>query len=337
MTINIMEEYLDIVTRKINKYFKLVFENKFNKKICEEYINSYINIRYNNYSSLEEDDEINKGLTLRKRILRIMQMTEEKLLKKYPEHIELVKNMHVFFYYVLYFDNVVYYKDIYKKIDDLYKLRIKILKKENEKFKDELKNLLNEFDEEEKALYKKFESKEFELKISEYTKRNVYRVNLKANIRFPEIYSDESIRKAFNTGLVKEEKLYIEYYLISLKIINDLKKLNFKKQYIVEFADSLFNKDKKIKGILNIIDTPYIQDKLNLKIRYQKYLENKKKVEKLIKDGYHIAVILDDTFEITNYNIQKLDIFSYILLNRSLDKYEEIMKNVNSINNIIEV
>ena len=336
MTINVMDEYLnEIVKDKIIKYMKLIFDYKYDRKICGRFIDSYIKIRYNNYSNI--DKEMRENISLRQRILEALQSTQKILIEDYPEDTVLIKNMHMFFYYILYFDGVVYYKNIEDKIDKIDKMRRKVLNRNNETFKEELRNLLQEFEIKEEEFFYKFTTKEFELKISEYSKKNVFRVRVKANIKFPELYSEIAIKKAFNTGLVKEEKLYIEYYLIALKIITDLKKLNFKRQYIAEFSDTLLKKDKKIKGVLNIINNEAIQDKLSLKIKYEKYKEFEQEIEDLIKSGFHIAIILDNSFEVNYYNIEKLNMFSYVIVNESLENYDEIMNYRNSIRNLIEV
>lgn len=336
MTINVMDEYLnEIVKDKIIKYMKLIFDYKYDRKICGRFIDSYIKIRYNNYSNI--DKEMRENISLRQRILEALQSTQKILIEDYPEDTVLIKNMHMFFYYILYFDGVVYYKNIEDKIDKIDKMRRKVLNRNNETFKEELRNLLQEFETKEEEFFDRFRTKEFELKISEYNKKSVFRVNVKANIKFPELYSEIAIKKAFNTGLVKEEKLYIEYYLIALKIIIDLKKLNFKRQYIAEFSDTLLKKDKKIKGVLNIINNEAIQDKLSLKIKYEKYKEFEQEIEDLIKSGFHIAIILDNSFEVNYYNIEKLNMFSYVIVNESLENYDEIMNYRNSIRNLIEV
>lgn len=336
MTINVMDEYLnEIVKDKIIKYMKLIFDYKYDRKICGRFIDSYIKIRYNNYSNI--DKEMRENISLRQRILEALQSTQKILIEDYPEDTVLIKNMHMFFYYILYFDGVVYYKNIEDKIDKIDKMRRKVLNRNNETFKEELRNLLQEFETKEEEFFDRFRTKEFELKISEYNKKSVFRVNVKANIKFPELYSEIAIKKAFNTGLVKEEKLYIEYYLIALKIIIDLKKLNFKRQYIAEFSDTLLKKDKKIKGVLNIINNEAIQDKLSLKIKYEKYKEFEQEIEDLIKSGFHIAIILDNSFEVNYYNIEKLNMFSYVIVNESLENYDEIMNYRNLIRNLIEV
>ena len=334
MTINVMDEYLEILKKYINKYMKLIFEYRYSKEICERYISKYIDVRYYDFYK----EELDQGLTLRKKVMHILRKESEKLGEIYPENVNNINNMCLFFYYIMYFDNVIYCKNKEKQIENIYKLRIKLLNKENEEIKTELNQLFTEWNNEKENFFEKFEDKEFNIKISNYkNSKNVYRINLEHKIKFPILFSEIVINKAFNTGLINEDKLYIEYYLTALKIIKDIIKQDFKKQYIVEFADSLLSKEKKIKGILNIIDNPVIQEKINLKIRYEKYMQYKNEIHELMRKGYKIAIIVDNSFEVNYTNLEKLDLFSYVLVSNTLYKYYEILDYDKIAGKIIEI
>ena len=334
MTINVMDEYLEILKKYINKYMKLIFEYRYSKEICERYISKYIDVRYYDFYK----EELDQGLTLRKKVMHILRKESEKLGEIYPENVNNINNMCLFFYYIMYFDNVIYCKNKEKQIENIYKLRIKLLNKENEEIKTELNQLFTEWNNEKENFFEKFEDKEFNIKISNYkNSKNVYRINLEHKIKFPVLFSEIAINKAFNTGLINEDKLYIEYYLTALKIIKDIVKQDFKKQYIVEFADSLLSKEKKIKGILNIIDNPVIQEKINLKIRYEKYMQYKNEIHELMRKGYKIAIIVDNSFEVNYTNLEKLDLFSYVLVSNTLYKYYEILDYDKIAGKIIEI
>ena len=334
MTINVMDEYLEILKKYINKYIKLIFEYRYSKEICERYISKYIDVRYYDFYK----EEVDQGLTLRKKVMHILRKESEKLGEIYPENVNNINNMCLFFYYIMYFDNVIYCKNKEKQIENIYKLRIKLLNKENEEIKTELNQLFTEWNNEKENFFEKFEDKEFNIKISNYkNSKNVYRINLEHKIKFPILFSEIAINKAFNTGLINEDKLYIEYYLTALKIIKDIVKQDFKKQYIVEFADSLLSKEKKIKGILNIIDNPVIQEKINLKIRYEKYMQYKNEIHELMRKGYKIAIIVDNSFEVNYTNLEKLDLFSYVLVSNTLYKYYEILDYDKIAGKIIEI
>jgi hypothetical protein len=150
-------------------------------------------------------------------------------------------------------------------------------------------------------------------------------------------YSNWAIEKAFDSGIINEDKLIIEYYLTTTQIIKDLVNQNFKKQYIVEFTTTILKKQKKCKSLLNIISNSAIQDKLNLKIKYKEFLENKEQIYNLMRDGYRFAIVLDNSFEMNIQNIEKLSMFNFIIVSKNLENYEELMKYEDKIKNMIKV
>lgn len=86
----------------------------------------------------------------------------------------------------------------------------------------------------------------FSLKLSDYNSINdVQRVSLKYHMKFSEIFSSTAIERAFNTGTTNEDKLFVEYNMISAQIIKDIIKGNFKKQYIVDSQILYLKKSKK--------------------------------------------------------------------------------------------
>ena len=333
MTINIMNEYIEITKKQISTYLKIVFGDEYNKKNCDMYIEKYINSRYYNFFSYDE------ATTIRKTILDELKKTQEYAISNDYYNKKTIEQIHVFFCYVLYFDDVVYCKDIRNKITKISKLRKKILNKEDYDFEENLYTEMIEANKNKEKLLSKFETKEFFLKIKNYKqKNNIYRVNLKYNFKFPMEYSDMAINKVFNSGITNEDKLSIEYYLIAVQVIKDIVKQNFKKQYIVEFAETLLSKPKKIKGILNCIDNSAIQDKISLKIRYEYFLPNKEEIYELMREGYRFSIILDNSFEANQKNMENLKMFKYVILSKESQQYEQIIKlNEEINNNIIEI
>lgn len=195
-----------------------------------------------------------------------------------------------------------------------------------------------DYDIEKDNLLEKYETNEFSLKFTNYKdKVNVYRVNLKYKFTMPLLYSDFAINKAFNTGLINEDKLQIEYNLISLQVLKDILKQDFNKQYILEFADTLLTKPKKLKTLLNILNNQGEKDKISIKIEYKKFVENKELIYNLLREGYRITAILDNSFTIDYKNIENLKTFKYILINKNLKCYKEIARNKKNLNNVIEI
>ena len=247
--------------------------------------------------------------------------------------------MRVFFYYVLYFDNVVYYKDLRNKVEQIAKIKKRIYGDVQEEFIEILYQKMQQYIEQKKELVERFSTENFYIRITNYPDRsNVYRINLKyKNIKFPLEYSEFAINKAFQVGLMAEDKLVVEYYLVVIQILKDILKLNFKRKYILEFADTLLKKPKKIKGFLNIINSSAVQEKVSLKIRYEQFVQNKETIYELMRNGYKITIILDNSFDVTFKNIETLEMFEFVIVNRDLKKYNEIKQNIQELNNIIEI
>ena len=332
MTVNIINEYIKIVKKQINEYMKLVFDNKFKKKYCDSYTEKYIKVRYYNFY----EDDFNEKM--RTRILDNLKKEQENLCIDNIEDREVIEQMCIFFYYVLYFDKVIQSIDIKKTIEKISKLRKRVLNIEDEEFNKLVYNTMKEFEKEKEKLVERFETDDFKLKITNYPDElNVYRVNLKYNFNFPLVYSEFAINKAFNIGIINEDKLAIEFYLISIEVLKDVLKQNFKKKYILEFAPSLFEKPKKLKSILNILNNPILQEKVSIKLRYEQFLNHKDIVYELLREGFRITAILDSSFTIDYKNIEDLKMFKYIIINSKLDCYNEIKRNKKNLNNVIEI
>ncbi len=330
MSINIINKYTDITKKQMNTYMKLVFGNLFNKEYNDAYIQKYINTRYYNYNEADVKE------TFRARVLSELKDTEENLIINNISDRDLIQKMDVFFQYVVYFDDIVKCKDIKKKIERVTKLRKKLLNKTSEMFEKNLYEKMMDYKQQKEEMLKSFETDDFYIKLTNYPKRyNLYRVNLKHNVEIPLEYSEFAINKAFNSGIIQEDKLIVEYYLVEVEILKDILKQRFSKQYIVEFSETVLKKAKKLKTLLNIINNPITQDKMILKFQYEDYITHKEKIHDMIRDGYKIAVILDDSFVINTRNVQTLDIFKYVILNKQLESYEKIKEL--KIQNIIEI
>lgn len=331
MTINIIEQYLELTKKQINTYMKMVLGREYNQKYCDMFVQKYINVRYYNFY----ENDVNN--TVRKKILFYLKQTEEDLIINNINDREIIENTRLFFYYNMYFDKVISYKDFDKLIDKIKKLREKVLNIFEDDFEKNISYEMKSFMEQKENLLNKFKSDVFSIKISNYSKSNIYRVNIKNNIKFPEIYSEFIINKAFNIGLINEDKLVVEYYLTTIKVIDDIIKSNFKKQYIVEFADTLLEKSKKLKSLLNCLNNSIIQDKITLKIKYENLEKNKEVIYELMKNGYKFAIILDNSFESDYKNIEMLKMFKFVLVSEDLECYKDIMSNKKILKNIIEI
>ena len=328
MATNIMNEYMKLTRKNMTQYMKIIFDNKFDKDIFESLLESYMNARYYDLNGDKSEN------TLKAEILS--EIEKKKVELKDEDNWEILDYMCAFFGYIIYFDKVIPNKSVDKTIESINNLRKRLLQKEN----DIIESLANCFKESQEAidnLLKKYESTDFYLKMTNFnTYKTAYNVVLQYSFSMPKVFSAFAIEKALNTGTIEEDKLFVEYSLVTIQIIKDIIKGNFKKQYIVTLSDTLFKKKQKLDRLLNQIDNLAVQDKLNFKIQHKVLLKNKEQVYELMKRGFRFAVLLDETFVSDTVEIEKLNMFNFVLLSGDIEGYYSIIENKNKLN-IIEV
>ena len=124
------------------------------------------------------------------------------------------------------------------------------------------------------------------------------------------------------TVLITNIKYLNPTYDNALEKSNELQSLNLSNIEIQNYLP-LYYKDSEIS------EDEYndlIKDRLIFKITYKDYKNNEKNIKNMIKNGYKIAVIIDNEFTINDKILLQLDMFYYIIIND--DNF-----NINKLNN----
>lgn len=333
MTYNIMAEYIDYTKKFLEKFMKEFFKEEYDEEISNEYIETYIEARYNNYGGNE-----NQRVFYR-RIYSALKKSEERL--KYNQDEEkhkLIKNMLEVYQYIFYIDFVRTIRvELREFINDMYDKRItKFEMKRDGVLRDNLYRMIKEFRDSKEKYLKKFDSDDFELEINKYHLiKDVYKVNLNYKFKLPYIFSDKAIEDVYNENIINEDKLLIEYLMLTVFNIRMILEGKFNTQYLVDFPVSLFEKTKKLEQALRIINDPSIQEKIKIKIKYRDFIVNRDKIYELMKNGYKFAVIIDDSFIISKEHMKRLEIFNYVIVSKKLEYFDEFQENAQLLENII--
>lgn len=341
-----MDTYLNFTEKKIKKYMKIIFATYYDEEIVDEFLRTYINARYYN---VQNTDKPARAFYLR--ILDELEYKEDLLMEKCEEEAESldekqaklnkIHKVKEVFGYVLFFDNVRNIenfksidslKEIVEKIIDLvnFDYEIKNPKDVEDKLYKEVKSNMIDKD----VFLEKFETDEFSLSF-EATEFNedFYNVKLQHNVKMPMQYSEEAIEKVFTEGIIAEDKLQIEYILLSTIAIRDIVNGNFKDAYIAEFEPSLFKKKQKLNGILDLISNQALQEKINLNISYSDYKKNQKNVLDYTSKGYNFVITLDEAVKSVE-DVEKLKMFKLVIAPKDLVLYKQI-KEDNSLTNVM--
>lgn len=331
MTTNLMDQYIQNTRNNIKDFTKMFFGEEYNEEISNEYIDTYIESRIYNFGEGKDKFfyiRINSNLSIKKNELQM----------RFPKIEEKVLDDNLRIY------QFVFYIDGVRPIADLPQFCKLVCDKRNTQFElksvinleERLSKLIKRANEEKESFFKKYETEYFSLNIEKYKLiDNTYKVDLNYEFKIPYIYSEKVIEEVYNEGVINEDKLMIEYTLLTLLCIKDINKGNFDTKYIVNFASSLYKKKQKLKQTLKILDNAVAQDKVFLKLNYQDFEENKELIYELMKDGFRFAIIIDDTFNPSIMELKKLSIFKYLLIAEQSKNFDEIKRLEQYLNNIV--
>lgn len=293
---NVMDMYLNFTEKRIKKYMKMIYGRYYDEEVTTEYLRTYVNARY---YDIRNTDKPARAFYLR--IIDELEFKEQILMKKQElkQKQQMINNVKRVFAYMLFFDNVRKVEN-FKKIESLREIITKIMEIVTSDFN------IKTSKEKEDNLYKqitsdmldadifldKFQTDEFVLSFENYEKNeDLYLAKLEHNVNMPMQYSDTAIDKVFSEGIVAEDKLQVEYMLLSVMAVRDIIEGNFKDKYVAEFTNTLFKKKAKLDGLLSIIENQALQEKINIKLDYSDYMENQKIVLEYTNRGYNFAIM----------------------------------------------
>lgn len=312
MDYNIIEKYLTFLKKEFLNFFKIVLKHKYQKVLCLPFVEKYLNVRYNNETNyVAEKDIVNR--------------INEELIDVYKELVtdeneETLKNIVALFGYITYLDDIVNIMEEGELLKTLIEDEdIKIDHKEISL--DELKTWYLNIKKKKEQFASTIYTKEFEL-IEKRVYRKTSELNLVQNVKISNLYSEFAIYKAYTTGVVREDKLFITYIMASNIVLNNAINLDFSRRYIVNLENTLFTKVRKFNRLLNTLNNTLAKKYIIIKITYQDYINNKDKIDNLINEGYSFALVLDSSFE---GNTNGLILFPYIYISEESEYYDMIV------------
>lgn len=313
MDYNVIEEYISFNREKYLEFFKIILGSNYQKYLCSIFIDRYINVRYYNETNyLTEKDFVNR---INKELVDLTKKLAD------DDNIDDIKNIVALFGYIIYFDDVGIINHDMELINTL--VTDDIIKVEK---KDDLKQLIKDWytslRKGKEIFNNAISTKDFNLLEKRLYKKLNY-LELEHNVKISNLYSEYAIDKAYNSGIVNEDKLFVTYILASSLVLNNAINLDFSRYYLVPIASTLFEKEKKFMRLINVINNPLSKKFISIKILYSDYKKNKSKINNLINDGYSFGIELDEKY---TGNTSELVLFPYIFVNEDSPEYEMLMR-----------
>ena len=344
---NLMDVYLSFTERKIKKYMKLIFNQYYDENIVNEYLRTYINARYYNIINIEKP-----ARAFYLRILDELDYKEDTLMEKCEKEAEslsekqqrlkVISTVKEVFGYILFFD-IVRNIENFKTIGSIKEIVAKALavaseaygfkvpKDAEDKIYKEIKSDLLSKD----LFLDKFDTDEFMLNFENSELRDdLFFVELLYNVKMPMQYSSQAVAQVFSEGIIAEDKLQVEYLLLSIIVIRDIVNGSFKDTYIAEFAPTLFKKKQKLDSLLSIIDNQALQSEISLNIMYSDYIKNKKSVFEYTKKGFNFTITLDNSIQNIE-DVEELKMFKIVIAQKNLVLYRDLKNNKTLFTNVV--
>ena len=294
------------------------------KSITNKFLDIYIESKYINQGELEED----VNLTLyKKNVDKILTMYSESLQKeknnenynnKVNDVLHAFKLINKIDYNSDNIDSIIE-ADKYFSYEDK-----KNIIKEIKKIKKQFKNNLALF-------FEKLETKKFQLIIKNIFKGKIFKTNISSNIQFNKLFSKYSIDKTYHNEVIFEDLKELQLKMLSLQTLKDMFEFTYKRKYLISLNDSIFKKEKKLKGFLGNIDDTYSQGKINILIDAKTLLLNFNVISNLNKEGYKFTIEISENDLIDAGNIRKyLCVASnIIIINKEVSK-ENLLEKIPS-------
>ena len=315
---NMLEEYINFEKNNINIFAKEVLSEIYDEEMFTPLLNAYIDTRYyNTYSEDNSEIEENIFKHLNKALTKMMDNVDNETKDKMTE-------MYVLFNYILCFDNV-------NEMDD--KILVKILcdhRKDlfgttDNLFQENITKLITNTKKKRKKFLSLFNTDGFYLEKYTTSKENLIDIELNHKLKFPKIYSDYAIDRVFKTEDIGEDRLLVEYYLISETIINDIKACSTNTNYLIEFSSSLFDDKEKLQKVQKIAESDCFKNQAVFKVTLEEYVKHGNNIKDMIRNGYRFAIYIgrekiDDDFIL-------FSIFEYIIVSKNSKYCKEAKDN----------
>lgn len=296
--INVIDEYTDFILDEFCFYGKTIMEKYYISSIFNEFVKEYLSIRYYNIYPKKQSINSTVNYYLNEKI--------KELEESNPDKVKSIYFMADIFRYLIALDGDLEATAVNKIEIELSDLREK---KYGLVGKLEFSKEYREFRKRKRDFIKEYETSDFYLELSKTKFKNVLDASLKHSVKMPELYSDKAIEDVYNSGIVGEDKLFVEYNLLAIKILEEIIDYNYEASYLVEFNTELFNKKEKLNRLLKIIDNDITKEKLVLKISYTSFIDKREEVFGLINDGYSFALLKDENYKEDSY----INLFKYVI------------------------
>lgn len=282
MGLNVMKEFIAFDKRRIRECGKIVLESYFNRNVFEGMLESYIAVRYYDvYGDIK-----------RSRKIGIINEHLEMIYKEMDSYRDDNGITLEFFGFVYYFDGISTRFSMDELCERIGKFRRDKLGL-GMGFERSFRRVLNDGVKRFRAFRNGLRDERFYLSITGTNLDGVSSCFLEENVVIPSLYSVEAKRKVYNSGIVAENKLFVLYYMLSMRVLCDVIDFRLDDIYLVSIEKGLWEKREKLSRLMAILDDDLLKEKIVIMIDDFVFEKYRDLVCKFINEGYCFGLVLN--------------------------------------------
>ena len=297
-------------------------------------INAYINGRYYDYYA--DKEELCKGRSITTRVQKLIELSGEDLITNYSGKDKK------------YEDKVLTFVNLLKLIANLdqAKSTVSEASARKEYYKNEIQATFSNFTKEKvdgiinelmriqksyisitKYYLKKLETEVFYLDFDKIpSRKNMWVTDLRHNVEFNRLYSNYVINKTYKEGIIAEDKMQVLFTLLAKQLVADMLDATFNKKYVIYIPRSLYKKERKLLGLLKLLEDEYAKSHMMIAIMLEDLKENKTLVGRVRKCGFKFALAMEDNINLSENEWGILYLVNQVFISK--EYFESIIHNI---------
>ncbi len=158
--------------------------------------------------------------------------------------------------------------------------------------------------------------------------KSKYLVNLKHNINFSQVYNKNVVSKAYQEGIVAEDKLNVLMTLLQARLASDMLTSDFMNEYVVYLPNSLCQKESKFERLFKVNNEEYAKKNIIFLVGYDMFMKHSTVIKPLRKNGFRIAAYVNENTKFTSKNKTGIALAENIFIDKNTKGALDIEKVV---------
>ncbi len=158
--------------------------------------------------------------------------------------------------------------------------------------------------------------------------KNKILLNLKHNIVFSQVYNDMIVEKAYQEGIIAEDKLNVLLTLLQARLVSDMLTGDFSNEYLITIPNSLVAKETKFERLFKQNNEEYAKKNIIYLVEYDQFMKRSDNIKMLRKNGFRIGMLVNNNTKFISKNKISIALAECICLDKNTKSVADIERSI---------